>query len=142
METAVQFSIFLVNKPGVLSQIFSELAKAKINVIAIAMMDSQEHGVLRMVVDDPKPARAVLKKLNVQVAEAELLAVTLPSSAQGWTPSLDQCLEVGGRYAWSVRAGDAWSEASLFRVATGPSTAEVREALETLQRFRHVRPRV
>ena len=65
METAVQFSIFLVNKPGVLSQIFSDLAKAKINVIAIAMMDSQEHGVLRMVVDDPKPARAVLKKLNV-----------------------------------------------------------------------------
>ena len=79
METAVQFSIFLVNKPGVLSQILSELAKAKINVIAIAMMDSQEHGVLRMVVDDPKSAREVLKKLNAQVAEAEMLAVTLPN---------------------------------------------------------------
>ncbi len=32
MEKLVQFSIFLVNKPGVLSQIFRELAKAKINV--------------------------------------------------------------------------------------------------------------
>ena len=31
MEKRVQFSIFLVNKPGVLSQIFRQLAKAKIN---------------------------------------------------------------------------------------------------------------
>ena len=32
MERFVQFSIFLVNKPGVLTQIFRELAKAKVNI--------------------------------------------------------------------------------------------------------------
>jgi hypothetical protein len=79
MERNIQFSIFLVNKPGVLSQIFRELAKAKVNVEAVAMMDSMEHGVLRFIVDEAGVARPVLKRLNVPVTEAEVLAVTLPN---------------------------------------------------------------
>lgn len=79
METCVQFSLFLVNKPGVLTQVFAELGKAKVNVVALAMMDSMEHGVLRMVVNNPKVARPVFAKLNYQVAESEVLAVSLPN---------------------------------------------------------------
>ena len=79
MERFVQFSIFLVNKPGVLTQIFRELAKAKVNITNIAMMDSMEHGVLRMVVDDPVAARPVLAKLNIPMAETDVLAVALPN---------------------------------------------------------------
>ncbi|MHC4363366.1 MAG: ACT domain-containing protein, partial [Planctomycetota bacterium] len=47
MYIATQFSVFMVNKPGVLAQVLGELARAKINVIAITMMDSVEHGVMR-----------------------------------------------------------------------------------------------
>jgi hypothetical protein len=77
MDTRVQFSIFLVNKPGVLSQIFRALAKAKINITGVTLMDSAEHGVLRMIVDDPATARRVFQKLNVQVTETDVLVVTL-----------------------------------------------------------------
>ncbi len=77
METCVQFSIFLANKPGVLSQIFRELAKAKINIASIAMMDSIEHGVLRMVAEDPDAARPILRGLEVPVKETDVLAITL-----------------------------------------------------------------
>ena len=77
MERCVQFSVFLVNKPGVLSQILRELAKAKINLTTIAMMDSMEHGVLRMIVDDPSQTRALLHDLNVPTTETDVLAVTL-----------------------------------------------------------------
>ncbi|MFQ5413470.1 MAG: ACT domain-containing protein [Phycisphaerae bacterium] len=79
MEKHTQFSIFLVNKPGVLTQIFRELAKAKINIVTIAMMDSMEHGVLRMIVDEPAAARPILSKLNVPVTQTDVLAVTLPN---------------------------------------------------------------
>jgi len=79
MEKCVQFSIFLVNKPGVLSQIFRELARAKVNITTIAMMDSMEHGVLRMIVDDPVGARPVFAKLNIPVTETDVLAVALPN---------------------------------------------------------------
>lgn len=79
MESCVQFSIFLVNKPGVLSKIFAELAKAKINVSALAMMDSVEHGVIRMIVGNPDKARPVLDRLSLPVTETEVLSVTLPN---------------------------------------------------------------
>lgn len=79
MERYMQFSIFLVNKPGVLSMIFRELAKAKINITSIAMMDSMEHGVLRMIVDDAAATRSILKRLDIPVTENEVLGVTLPN---------------------------------------------------------------
>lgn len=78
-EKCVQFSVFLVNKPGVLSQLFRELAKAKVNVLNVAMMDSMEHGVLRMVVSDPAGTRKVLKGLNISVTETDVLVITLPN---------------------------------------------------------------
>lgn len=77
MESMVQFSVFLVNKPGVLSQVCRELAKAKINIIALAMMDAVEHGVLRVIVSDPNQTRPVLRKLNIPLTETEVLAVRL-----------------------------------------------------------------
>lgn len=79
MQRNVQFSVFLVNKPGVLSQIFREMAKAKVNIEAVAMMDSMEHGVLRFTVDDAPPTRAALQRLNIPFTEAEVLEVSLPN---------------------------------------------------------------
>ena len=71
---------------------------------------------------------------------APVLSVTLPGSAHGWTPSLEECLSRGRRYAWSVRSEtasglDEWSEASLFEIAGAPRIAEVEEALRVLRRY-------
>ncbi len=79
MEKLKQFSLFLANKHGSMTQIFRELAKAKINITGMALMDSMEHGVLRMIVSDPTAARAVFLRLNVQATETDVLAVALPN---------------------------------------------------------------
>jgi hypothetical protein len=76
-RTATQFSVFLVNKPGVLAQVTGALAKAKINVVAMTLVDSQEHGVLRLVADEPQAAREVLTKLNLPMTETEVLCLDL-----------------------------------------------------------------
>lgn len=77
MQKVTQFSIFLANKAGVLSRIFREMARSKINISALAMMDAAEHGVLRMVTDDPDAARRTLSTLNLPITETDCLAVTL-----------------------------------------------------------------
>jgi len=59
MYIATQFSVFMVNKPGVLAQVLGEFARAKINITAITMMDSVEHGVMRAVFAEPERAREV-----------------------------------------------------------------------------------
>ena len=74
-----QFSVFLVNKPGVLAQVTTALATEKVNLIAVTLVDSQEHGVLRIVAEKPEEARAVLTKLNLPMTETEVLCVDLPN---------------------------------------------------------------
>jgi hypothetical protein len=77
MNVAIQFSIFMVNKPGVLAQVLGEFAQAKINIIAMTMMDSVEHGVMRVIFETPKKAREVLSQLNMPCNETEVLCVEL-----------------------------------------------------------------
>lgn len=79
MKTDTQFSIFLVNKPGILSQVCERLATDKVNIIAMTMMDSMEHGVLRMVVEDAKRARQTISSLGLPSTETDVLLAELPN---------------------------------------------------------------
>lgn len=74
-----QFSVFLVNKPGILSQVCDELARKKINVVALTLMDSVEHGVFRLVAENVEKTRAALKGLNLPTTETEVLTVEMPN---------------------------------------------------------------
>ncbi len=81
MYITTQFSIFMVNKPGVLAKVLSEFARAKINIIAMTMMDSVEHGVMRVVFTAPKKAHEILAKLNMPHNETEVLCVSLDNKS-------------------------------------------------------------
>lgn len=77
MEVRSQFSVFLINKPGVLATVTGALAKARVNIIALALMDSGEHGALRIVCDDADTVRSVLGKTHDRWTEAEVLVLQL-----------------------------------------------------------------
>jgi len=77
MPTQKQIIVFLENKPGRLAQLLSELARQKINVVALTVMDRHEHGVLRMVTEDHGATLKALQGLNVSVTESDVLAVEL-----------------------------------------------------------------
>jgi hypothetical protein len=81
MHVAEQFSVFMVNKPGVLAHVLGEFARAKINIVAMTMMDSAEHGVMRVIFGAPKRAKEVLTKLNMQYNETEVLCVNLTNKS-------------------------------------------------------------
>ena len=77
MPVTTQFSIFLVNKPGVLAAVTSALAQAKINIMALALADSGEHGVLRIVCNDAQATRKVLNEAHDRWTEAEVITAEL-----------------------------------------------------------------
>jgi hypothetical protein len=77
METSKQISVFLENKPGRLARVLSDLARAKVNIVALSVMDSHEHSVLRMVTSDPPGTVQALKALGTPYAESDVLVVEL-----------------------------------------------------------------
>lgn len=81
MRVTPQFSIFMVNKPGVLAQVLGEFAQAKINIIAMTMMDSVEHGVMRIVFETPNKARELLARVNMPYNETQVLCVNLTNKS-------------------------------------------------------------
>lgn len=77
METTKQVSVFLENKPGRLAKVLSALAKEKVNLTALTVMDSHEHSVLRMVTDDVAKTAKVLDALGARHAQSDVLLVEL-----------------------------------------------------------------
>lgn len=73
-------------------------------------------------VDGASSYELIIYRLGIEGQVAKRVYTRrIPAAALAWTPSLDRCLEWGGRYAWSVRAHmvdgpTAWAEPSLFRV--------------------------
>jgi hypothetical protein len=70
-----QISIFLENRQGRLYDVCSLLGKNKINIRALTVAETEEFGVLRIVVDEPEKATQVLKKNGFVANLTEIVAV-------------------------------------------------------------------
>lgn len=120
MTTLTQFSVFLVNRPGTLPQVCRGLAEAKVNIVALTMMDAMEHGVMRIVCEDVPTARAALQKLNASFTETEVLAVEMPNRPGAAADVLEKLGEakVGINYMYcSASAAPGGRALGIFKVA-------------------------
>src|SRR2546426_3187872 len=75
MESATQLAIFLTNRPGALARVCDALAKAEINIHALAISDTVDHSVVRMVVSDPTKALMLLGESGVLALENDVIMI-------------------------------------------------------------------
>src|SRR5205814_1603733 len=80
MEPATQLAVFLSNRPGTLARVCDALAKADINVHALATSDTVDHSVVRMVVSDPTGALMLLGEAGVLALENDVLMIESANS--------------------------------------------------------------
>jgi hypothetical protein len=78
-----QLSLFLENKPGHLLEPCRLLADAGVNIRTLTLADTQQFGILRLVVSDWEKASALLKSKGYVVAITEVLAVEVPDHPGG-----------------------------------------------------------
>ncbi|MCC7349369.1 MAG: ACT domain-containing protein [Phycisphaerales bacterium] len=119
LRSEIQFSVFLVNKPGVLAQITKALAEEKVNLVAMTLVDSQEHGVLRVVSDDADRTRQVLTKLNLPMNETEVLCLEL-SNQPGALADVATLLgqnHININYAYCTSGAPGGKTSGIFKVA-------------------------
>lgn len=80
---AYHISVFAENKPGRLDHITGVLARARINIRAIKISDLGEHGVVKILVDDPEAAYRSLKQSGVLASKKEIVAVAVEDRPGG-----------------------------------------------------------
>ncbi len=129
MYVTTQFSIFMVNKPGVLAQVLGEFARAKINIIAMTMMDSVEHGVMRIVFASPKAAKQVLSRLNMNYNETEVLCVNLTNKAGALATVAEKLAKshINISYAYCTAGAKGGRTTGVLKVA------DVKKSMRVLQ---------
>lgn len=132
MQISTQFSVFMVNKPGILARVLSEFATGKINITAMTMMDSVEHGVMRVVFAKPEPARDVLKKLNLPFSETQVLCVNL-NNKSGELATLAEELSknhINITYAYCTAGAKGGKTTGVFKVADVKKATKILESHE------------
>jgi hypothetical protein len=129
-HTAIQFSVFLINKPGVLAQVTGALAEAKVNLVALTLVDAQEHGVVRFVAGNPAEARRVLERLNLPMTETEVIVLDLsnhPGALADVATKLGQN-HININYAYATSGAPGGRTSGIFKVG------DLKKALHLLEK--------
>lgn len=145
MELLTQFSVFMVNKPGILAQVTQQLASFKINVVAMTVMDSSEHGVLRLVAEDPEKTRTALRGLNLPTTETEVLLVEMPNRPGALADICTRFAQahINITYAYCTTGGAGGRARAVFKLADTRKGLKVLTKPEPKRRdLNHRRPMI
>ncbi|MEE4356056.1 MAG: ACT domain-containing protein [Desulfococcaceae bacterium] len=105
-----QISVFLENKSGRLAMVTKILSEAGINIRALALADTSDFGVLRLIVDSNEKAREALKNSGFTVGKTNVVAVEVPDKPGGLCNILEilhkSHVNVEYMYAFVRQSGD------------------------------------
>lgn len=105
-----QLSVFLENKPGRLSEPCRILSKAGINILTLSLADTQQFGILRLIVRDWQKAKTALEKDGEVVNVTEVVAIEVSDKPGGLSNILklmeDAQINVEYMYAFTFRKED------------------------------------
>jgi len=84
-----QLSIFVENKVGSVSDVADLLGKNNINIRSLQVADSEDFGILRLIVDDAPKALALVKSNGYTAKLTDVVSVIVPDKPNGLSELLD-----------------------------------------------------
>jgi hypothetical protein len=98
--TLKQLSLFLENKPGALSRPMRLLAKGGINILTLSIADTDQFGILRLIVRDWEKAKQLLEQDGFVVKVTDMVAVEVTDRPGGLADILDLLEKAGTNVAF------------------------------------------
>lgn len=90
-----QVSVFIENKPGRLNDVADILGANGIDISALSLADTDEYGVVRMILSDPERAKEVLCEGGLVAKVTETLAVAIDDVPGGFSRALHNLTDGG-----------------------------------------------
>jgi hypothetical protein len=116
MEIVSEVTAHLENKPGRLAKICSALAREKVDVRAITVMEAEGPSVLRFVTTDVEVTKRVLTSLGTEYKISEVLAVDLENRTGALARVLERLAEehINIDYAYASTASTQGKALGIF----------------------------
>lgn len=113
-----QISIFIENRSGRLREVTEVLGSNGINIKALSLADTSDYGILRLILDQPDKALAVLKQANFTLSETDVIAVEVKDKPGGLAEVLailgNAGINVEYMYAFVEKSSD--NAVVIFRI--------------------------
>ena len=84
-----QLTVFVQNKKGTVVSVTDILAKNNINLRALSIAETQDFGMLRLIVNDEKAAEAVLQENGYLIKVIDVVGVKISDAPGKLTAALD-----------------------------------------------------
>ena len=81
--TTQQLSIFMENKPGQLVKVTETLTAANIDIRAMSLADTQDFGIVRMIVNDSVKAQAALREKGFMSTITKVMCIAMNDQPGG-----------------------------------------------------------
>ncbi len=105
-----QLSLFLENKPGALNRPIKLLAQAKFNLLTLSLADTQQFGILRLIVRDWEKAQRLLQNEGFVVKVTDMVAIEVADEPGGLARILAALEKTGVNleymYGFTLREAD------------------------------------
>ena len=84
-----QLTVFIQNKKGTVVSVTDILSKNNVNLRALSIAETQDFGILRMIVNDEKAAEAVLLENGYLIQVIDVIGVKIGDEPGKLTAALD-----------------------------------------------------
>ncbi len=112
-----QLSVFLENKPGRLRELCAVLADNGMNIITLSLADTEQFGILRLIIKDYDKAKALLESNGFVAKLTDVIAVEVNDQPGGLSDILkieeESGISVEYMYAFTIKSGE--NAVLLFR---------------------------
>ncbi|MEM1483643.1 ACT domain-containing protein [Oscillospiraceae bacterium PP1C4] len=103
-----QLSVFVENQRGRLAEITAALYKKEVDIRALSIADTTNFGILRLIVNHPSRAEAVLKEQGFTVSQTDVIGIGVTDEPGGLAAALkilnDAQIAVEYMYAFVSKA--------------------------------------
>ena len=121
-----QISVFVENKPGAMCAMTGVLAENQVDMRALSLAETEDFGIVRIIVDNLDKAAAVLKEAGYVYSLTPVLGVEIPDTPGGLNKVLQVLADIGANveYMYAFLGGKDCDHAyMIFRVEDATATA-------------------
>ncbi len=112
-----QLSVFLENKHGRLRELCAVLAENGINIITLSLADTEQFGILRLIVKEHNHAKTLLEEKGFVAKLTDVIAIEVSDQPGGLSEILrieeNSGIGVEYMYAFTIKSGE--NAVLLFR---------------------------
>lgn len=125
-----QISVFLENRTGRLDEALETLKVNDINILSLALADTSDYGLLRMIVSDSEKCKAALKEAGFSAHLTPVIAVKLSHKVGQLQAILAEIDKAGMNIEYMYALATGNNDASIvIRTADVEATAQILEKI-------------